>query len=155
MLTSSVLQSTTVQTLQPPWTGSYVCVGGAAASIDSSGDRPRRTTILALSPKEQAVFPTSPSRCCLPFGMLSGKLLVITRLMWAVRCTMEPVAIRLADCLSGVASTRVVPLHRFRGSLSRSSSRVRRYRWERQPPSPRPVPRCGRQRLQTGQFFPA
>ena len=69
MPTSSVLQPTTAQTLQPSWTGSPARVGGAAASIDSSGTRPRRTAILLLSPRDQLGFPTSTSRCCLPFGM--------------------------------------------------------------------------------------
>ena len=75
MLTSSALQPTLAQALQPPWIGSPERVGGAATSIDSSGTRPRRTTIILLSQGCQADFPTCTSRCCLPFGMQVGATL--------------------------------------------------------------------------------
>ena len=74
MLTSSALQPTLAQALQPPWIGSPERVGGAATSIDSSGTRPRRATIFLLSQGCQAGFPTPTSRCCLPFGMQAGTI---------------------------------------------------------------------------------
>lgn len=69
MLTSSVLRPKIVHALQPPWTGSPARVGEVATPIDSSGTRTRRTTIMLLSPGDQAGSSTSRSRCFLLLGM--------------------------------------------------------------------------------------
>ena len=69
MLTSSGLQSTTAQTLRLPWTGSPAPVDEVAESTCLSGTRPRRTTILLLPPRDQAISLASTRRCHLFFCM--------------------------------------------------------------------------------------
>ena len=137
VLTFSGLQPTTAQTPRLPWTGSPSSVDRVAGSAYLSGTRPGNTTFFSAAPGRSSSFSSIhkalPSAVWHAASNSSGS---ITRSRQEVRCTIEPVAIRLAVACPACATTsaQVAPLPRFGLSSWRSPSRTHLCRRAPQPP---------------------